>query len=331
MTNQPKRVLVTGGSGFIGIHLIDLLLQNDYVVLNIDIQAPIDDKNLHLWREVSISNRDHIQKETVDFDPHYIVHLAATTTQNAKSLLDFEVNISGTKHLLEVADSLDNLKKVIFTSSQYVNSPGHPHSVNSNELRPYGFYGQSKLLGEEMTELLLQNSSWMIIRPTTIWGPWHPILTDGLWMQIFRGRYFHPKGDEAIKAYGYVRNTAWQILRLLEMENAYTNKKIFYIGDENIPQIKWVSAFVHQLTNQKMRKVPKFVLLVASEIGELLTKLGVKFPLYRSRYRNLVTSNPSPLEETLLLLGPSPISLEKAVDETCSWLKKVYVTSKRVD
>ncbi len=331
MPMASKKVLVTGGSGFIGIHLIELLLKQDYTVLNLDIRMPINNQNLDQFKNVSLTDKNQVAEEVLKFNPNFIIHLAATTTQNAKSLVEFEVNIKGTRNLLEVADNLDSLRKVIFTSSQYVNSPGYPYSTNSRDLHPYGFYGQSKLLGEEMMELLLQNSSWMIIRPTTIWGPWHPILTDGLWMQIFNGKYFHPKGDKAIKAYGYVKNTAWQILRLLEMESAYTDKKVFYIGDENIRQVKWVSAFVHRLTNQKMREIPKFVLLVASEIGELLTKLGVKFPLYRSRYRNLVTSNPSPLEETLLLLGESPITFEKAVDETCSWLEQVYSSSKLVD
>ena len=326
-----KKVLVTGGSGFIGVHLVELLLEQEYTVLNLDIQRPINNQNLDQFRNVSLTDKKQVTEEVLKFNPNFIIHWAATTTQNAKSLLDFEVNINGTRNLLEVADSLDNLKKLIFTSSQYVNSPGHPHSVTSKDVRPYGFYGQSKLIGEQMMEQLLQISSWMIIRPTTIWGPWHPILTDGLWMQIFNGRYFHPKGDEAIKAYGYVKNTAWQILRFLEMENTYTDKKIFYIGDENIHQIKWVSAFVHRLTNRKVREIPKFVLAAASEIGEILTKLGVKSPLYRSRFRNLVTSNPSPLEETLSLLGPSPISLDKAVEETCSWFEQVYGTSKRRD
>ena len=173
-----------------------------------------------------------------------------------------------------------------------------------------------------MTQQILQNSGWTIIRPTTIWGPWHPILTDGLWKQILRGRYFHPKGDESIKAYGYVKNTAWQISQLLEIDNILTDKKIFYVGDENISQDKWVGDFVLRLTNRKMRRIPRFNLFILSEVGELLSNLGIRFPMYRSRYRNLITSNPSPLDNTLELLGPSPISFEDAIDETCSWLEK---------
>ena len=240
----------------------------------------------------------------------------------SKSLDEFQVNLIGTQNLLEIANGLESLEKLVFTSSQYVNSPGHPFSELSSNLLPYGFYGESKLLGEEMTRNLLQNSSWVIIRPTTIWGPWHPVLVEGLWRQIIKGRYFHPNGDKAVKSYGYVKNTAWQIIRLLEIENYSTDRKVVYLGDGNFLQADWVSAFVARLTNRRMRKVPQFTLLIASEIGELLTKLGIKFPLYRSRYRNLVTSNPSPLEETFQLLGQSPISFENAVEETSIWLEQ---------
>jgi len=105
---------------------------------------------------------------------------------------------------------------------------------------------------------------------------------------------------------------------------------VFYLADENIHQEKWVSAFVNRLTGKKMRKIPRFILNIVSEIGELLNKLDVNFPLYRSRYFNLVTSNPSPLEATLELLGPSPIALEIAVEETCSWLEQMNGTTRRL-
>lgn len=330
MNSLRTRVAVTGGSGFIGIHLIELLSQLGYEVSNFDIKSPIDGKFVDLWRNVSITDRELLRNELIKFDPHYIIHLAAITTQNAKSLIEFDVNISGTKNLIEITNGLKGIKKIMFTSSQYVNSPGRSYSKNRNDLLPYGFYGESKLLGEDLFHSKLKNISWTIIRPTTIWGPWHPILTDGLWKQILRGNYFHPRGDTAIKAYGYVRNSVWQIVRLLELENAYTDKKVFYIGDNNLAQSVWVNAFVYQITNKKMREIPNLFLFVASEIGELITRMGFNFPLYRSRYRNLVTSNPSPLSDTLDLIGPSPISLEKAVQETVTWLKNRYNNTKEV-
>lgn len=320
---ENRRIIVTGGSGFIGVHLVDLLIQKNYVVMNIDIKSPINGKYLDCWRNLSITNLKALKSECSEFDPEYIVHLGAITTQNAKTLLDFEVNIQGTNNILEVANSLKNLKKFIFTSSQYVNSPGHQLNDGLEELLPYGFYGESKLIGEKMTQEMLITTGWTIIRPTTIWGPWHPILADGLWKQITNGRYLHPRRDKAIKAYGYVKNAAWQISRILEIDNTLTDKKVLYIGDENMSQDNWVAAFVLRLTNRKMRRIPRVFLFIMSEIGQILYTLGIDFPLYRSRFRNLITSNPSPIDDTLKLLGKSPILFEDAINETCTWFNQI--------
>ena len=318
---QTTKVLVTGGSGFIGIHVVSKLKELNYRILSLDIVRPVDGKNLDVWNNVSIINKSEFRKVVLEFNPNYIIHLSATTTQNAKSIEDFHVNIQGTRNLIEISNELKDLKKLIFASTQYVNSPGHPLSNDPSKLRPYGFYGESKLIGEELIRKDSLSPNWTIIRPTTIWGPWHPILAGGLWRQILKGRYLHPQGDSAVKAYGYVRNTAWQISRLLEVENNLTNQQIFYLADENISQRQWVGYFVRRLTGRKMKEIPKVVLFILSEIGELLRKIGLTFPLYRSRYRNLTTSNPSPLDKTLNLLGPSPISQKDATEETCLWLE----------
>ncbi len=325
-----KKVLVTGGSGFIGIHLIELLLQQSYEVLNLDIRKPINNRNLELYSLVSLTDKKLLRDEVLRFNPNFIIHLAAITKQNSNSLKDFDVNLEGSQNLLEVTNELTQLKKFIFVSTQYVNTPGYAHSENLHELAPYGFYGESKLLGEKMTAQILQSSHWTVIRPTTIWGPYHQILGDGLWKEIIRNRYFHPKKDNAVKTYGYVKNTAWQISRIMEIENIFTDRKVLYIGDENMSQDQWVAAFVSHLTNRKMRRIPKLILFVLSELGEILSGFGIRFPLYRSRYHNLMTSNPSPLSETLELLGPSPILFEDALAETCSWIKQIHDKSSRL-
>lgn len=323
-------MLVTGGSGFIGIHLVKALRLRGYSVLNLDVQAPVDGLNLDLWVHCSILNLETMQEIVVNFSPDTIIHLAAVTTQNARNINEFEVNLLGSENLIKVANKLSNLQKFFFASTQYVKTPGYSLSASQELNQPYGFYGESKLLGEFMLKNQLNKPNWTIIRPTTIWGPWHSILINGLWKQIARGRYVHPANDNVVKCYGYVENTVWQIVELLELNQEQTACKVFYLGDENILQSKWVGLFVSKLNEKEMRTIPKFILFVLSEFGELLGKIGVNFPIYRSRYRNLITSNPSPIEDTVSLVGQSPISLEVAVEQTCDWLKQFYFTQKRI-
>ena len=312
-----KRVLVTGGSGFIGIHLMDHLIGLGYEVSNLDINRPLNGLHVEKWKKLSILDFDELQSHVLHFQPHFIVHLAAVTTQDAKSLNEFDVNILGTEIVLKVASKLENLEKFIFTSTQYVVTPGTSHS--SAISTPYGLYGASKLEGEKITAEMLKFCSWTVIRPTAIWGPWHPILSQGLWKQIHKRRYFHPTRDFSVKGYGYVKNSVWQIEKILKTSDQITSGKIFYIGDGNFRQSTWVSAFSQALRGRKLLYVPRIVIFLLSELGEVLNKRGIAFPIFRSRYRNLVTSNPVPLETTLSLFGTPPVAFDDAIHETVDW------------
>lgn len=316
-----KRVLVTGGSGFIGIHLIDHLICLGYEVSNIDINPPLNGVNIEKWQETSILDLEKIESHILHFQPNFIVHLAAVTTQDAKSLNEFEVNILGTEIVLKAASRLKNLQKFIFTSTQYVVTPGMNHSSTTST--PYGLYGASKLEGEKLTQEILKFCSWTVIRPTAIWGPWHTILSQGLWKEIHKRRYFHPTRDFAVKGYGYVKNSVWQIEKILQAPDEVTSGKIFYIGDGNLRQSAWVGAFSEALRSRKLLYVPRIVIFLLSEIGEVLKKRGIAFPIFRSRYQNLVTSNPVPLETTLSLFGTPPVSLNEAINETADWYMSI--------
>jgi hypothetical protein len=317
------RVVVTGGSGFIGIHLIEYLKQNNYELLNIDVRPPKDNRNTQFYQNLSILDKHELAETLIAFDPNYIVHLAAVTTQNAMSLADFEVNIKGTDNLIEIANSLPNLERFIFTSTQYVSQPGAIIEDSLELLKPYGFYGESKLVGEKLVRAKLDMKNWTIIRPANIWGTWHPVLGDGLWRQIQMGRYMHPSQDEAIKGYGFVNNTVWQIEKILSLPPTTIAGRTLYLADENLKQEIWVSLFVEKLTGKKMHKVPVAILYFLSEFGELLHKFGIKFPLYRSRFKNLITSNPVPLEATNEILGPVPFSKQEGVILTSNWLLSI--------
>ena len=314
------RIIVTGGSGFIGTHFVRKLLSENFEVLNLDIQEPSDSSAHEYWLNLSILDSRKLFSIVSDFDPSYIVHLAAVTTQNAKNLESFEVNIEGTLNVIKSANICHNLKKFIFASTQHVHIPGWFDPNSNKDSSPYGFYGESKRIGEQM---LYENGgrfSWTIIRPTLIWGPGHPTLIHGLWKQILKGRYLHPRNDNVIKSYGYVKNTAWQIHQLLLTDGATTNGKTFYLGDENLPQKIWLDSLSQELIGSQVREIPRFLLRWLSKVGQLFLFLGLDFPMYPSRYHNLITSNPAPLDETKQVIGIPPIDLATAITETSQWI-----------
>lgn len=312
------KILVTGGSGFIGIHLVSHLRKLNYEVLNLDIKPPLDGNNLDTWQEVSVLDSIELRRSFCAFQPKIVVHLAATTTQDAKDIEEFRVNIEGTENLVKICNE-NTVGKFFFVSTQYINSPGKPISDDLEELEPYGLYGLSKLIGERIVRCKLESGSWTILRPTNIWGPRHTILSNGLWKHIYNNHYWHARKDQSIKGYGFVENTVWQIEKLIAMDSSVTDKRTWYLMDNNILQRDWVNAFAQAVHKRDLREVPKFFLKIISELGELAIRFNMAAPIYRSRYRNLITSNPIPIEKSVGFLGPVPIGLKESMERTVAW------------
>ena len=321
---------MTGGSGFIGVHLVANLLERRHKVVNLDINPPIDNLHLENWVNESVLNFYELEKLHESHQFTDIVHLAAVAIQDANSLDDFEVNLKGTRNIIEICNKYPEISKVIFTSTQYVNLPGLNPPVKLDDYVPFGYYGKSKLIGELDVHDDLKNTNWTIIRPTAIWGCFHPVLVDGLWFQIYKGRYLHPSRDHAVKPYGYVKNTVWQIAEILDIHPNETKFKTFYLADSLLSQKIWVQAFVDSL-GARYREVPRLLLFLLSKFGDLMKSVNLNFPLYSSRYNNLIRSNPIEISPIVKLLGKPPFEFEDGVSEVRKWLKDEKWSSGKPD
>jgi nucleoside-diphosphate-sugar epimerase len=316
-----NRIIVTGGSGFIGTHLIADLLGKKCVVINLDICAPKEKSLNALWKSCNILDDIKLKQIFEEFQPTHVVHLAARTTTDGKSLDDYPDNTTGTKNILDAIQETSGIQRVVITSSQHVRKPGSGLPNSDTDYNSHGFYGKSKVLTEELTRKANLPCEWVIIRPTTIWGPYHFLLAQGLWNVLQKGLYVHPLNDPVLRSYGYVKNTVWQIEKILSAPQELVHKKTFYIGDPVIKQIEWVNAFSIALRGQKALQIPKQAIFILALIGDMLNKLGIKFPINSTRFFNLTTDNPVPLEPIHTLFGIPPFSLEEGIQETIEWLK----------
>jgi len=153
-----KKILVTGGAGFIGSHLVDKLIENDLDVkvldnlssgTKINLQNSLDKENFQFFNE-ELSNSSSLQNILSDVD--IIFHLAANPevrTSFFNPEISFRENIENTFHLLE-AIRKSKIDTIVFSSSSTIY--GEPEIIptpeNYGPLYPISHYGASKLACE---------------------------------------------------------------------------------------------------------------------------------------------------------------------------------------
>ena len=155
MTN----ILITGGAGYIGSHIVEQLVENKQKVIILDNLVTGYKKLINKkakFIKADIKNKSNICKIIRDNNISSIIHLAAylnvsEAEKNKKKY--YQNNIIGTKNLLDACKKT-NVKNIIFSSSCsiYGNVKG---SVSENRKpNPQGYYGYTKYQGEELVKKL---------------------------------------------------------------------------------------------------------------------------------------------------------------------------------
>jgi UDP-glucose 4-epimerase len=171
------KVLVTGGAGFIGSHVVDKLIQEKCQVVIIDNLSTGLRENINpaaTFIQLDIRNDEILTIfMTEKFD--FVIHLAAQTMVH-KSLempdYDCDINILGTVNILEACRK-SNVKRIVFSSTAavYGNVTTLP-VVETSQKAPTSFYGLSKFTCENYLSLYKEvyGLDYMILRYANVYG-----------------------------------------------------------------------------------------------------------------------------------------------------------------
>ncbi len=316
------KLLMTGGSGFIGTNAIEVFTQEGLSVLDYSVHPPLKPEHSRWWHAGDILDATSLRAVFDSFQPDWIIHLAARADCDENTTVEegYRVNTEGTQNVLEAIQATASVKRVIITSSQFVCGPG-PLPRNDKDYFPETVYGASKVITEELTRKAKLSCCWTIIRPTNVWGPWHMRYRREFWHILQRGLYLHPGREPVIRSYGYVKNVVYQIKRILELPVDQVSGKTFYLGDAPADLMKWVDGFSRALAGRGVRIVPRPLMRALALLGDIPTAItGRPFYLNSSRYRSMVTNYRTPMESTFQLLGENPYSLEDGIKDTVEWL-----------
>jgi len=317
-------ILVTGGSGFIGTHLIDLLRENDNLeIVNLDVVSPRKPSHLNHWVSCDVMNVSELDRLFRDVRPRYVAHLAARTDMDGKTVEDYKLNSKGTQNIVDAIREVGSVERAVFVSTQYVVGPGRLPE-HDEDFRPHTIYGESKVLAEKAVRGGNLECVWTIVRPTNVWGSFHPRYPKEFWRVMARGLYLHPGPKPVIRSYGYVGNVVDQITGIFAKPAESVHRKIFYVGDPPLELLDWVNAFSMELRGRPARVIPQGVLRVLAWVGDGITMLGVKCPIFSSRLKSMTEDYPTPMDPTYALLGPPKTSLHEGVKQTVDWLRTTY-------
>ena len=200
-TALNRKVLVTGGSGFIGQNLVQVLLMQGFEVhlllrsepKNVDFD--LHEVNCHFG---DLANQNCLEVAVAGAE--LVFHLAGLT--RAKSFEQFlEANARGVANLAKAClTHAPSLSRFVLVSSMAAAGPGTAACprLESDKPSPVSAYGRSKLAGEHALQQAFAASggpAWTIVRPPIVYGPWDKdVLT--LLRGVQRGWALIPAGPE---------------------------------------------------------------------------------------------------------------------------------------
>ena len=173
---SKERVVVTGGAGFIGSHITDMLVEKGYEVLVIDDLSSGKKENINpkaKFTRVDIAS-PALVPALKKFSPQYIIHEAAQISVSMSvrfPLEDARVNVTGALNLLDYA-ARNKVKKFIFASSGGTIYGKYPADENCR-LDPVSPYGVTKAVMEWYLRFYLNDYGlkYISLRYSNVYGP----------------------------------------------------------------------------------------------------------------------------------------------------------------
>lgn len=208
------RIIITGGTGFLGKRLCRKLKENKHSIFSYDIVDGYD-----------ILNNEQLEKTFVDFKPDSIIHLAACADLNIfanKPEISYKINVIGTRNILNMCEEYNARLLFASTCCCYGNNDTHPTDETSPTC-PTEPYAQSKKESEK--DILKIGLPHCCMRLATFYGP---EMRSALAPAVFLDKAhknetieIHGSGEQT-RTMTYVDDIVSGIIAIVENEAKYT-------------------------------------------------------------------------------------------------------------
>lgn len=167
---QPKRYLITGGSGFLGINLIRYLLSRGHSVTSLDI-APFNYPEREAISIVTGDIRDVAAVNQAVQHAEIVIHTAAALPLYSREDI-FTTDVDGLRNVLQASLEQDVERMIHISSTAVYGIPDHHPLLETDEMKGVGPYGEAKVAAEQVcAEYRAKGMCVPVVRPKSFIGP----------------------------------------------------------------------------------------------------------------------------------------------------------------
>lgn len=269
MTGEARNALVTGGSGFVGSHVVDALLEAGYRV-----RCLVRGSSRLRWLEGKPV--ELVQADLCDSDlaaavegVDRVIHCAGLTRGSHRAL--FAANREGTRALLDACVASGDRMRFVFCSSQAAAGAGalqRPREVEDPP-EPMGDYGRSKLAAEQEVLERSDRLEVVVLRPVAVYGPRDEDMLPYFRMAA-RGVFVVPGLRRRLVQLVHVRDVAAVLLRAAERPAVVGNT--YFVAHPEIFDWPELAAALGKAVGRRLvtLRLPTPLLWPAGGVAELL-------------------------------------------------------------
>lgn len=238
-----KKVVIFGGSGFLGSYVADELTHRDYDVIIADIQKSKYLQSSQNFVKINIFDIENIKSIIKDASIVYnFVAIANLDDAIQDPISAMNINVMGNLNILEACKQDGNIERFVYASSAYALS-----NVGS-------FYGISKQSSEKLTEEYYKQYGlkYTVIRYGSIYGERasHNNYIYNLLKDAIQNRELHYKGDgEDLREYIHAADVAKLSVDILEYKQ-YENEHIILTGTERLKRVELLTMINEIMQNK---------------------------------------------------------------------------------
>ncbi len=320
--------IVTGANGFVGSHLVDMLLSKGLKVRCLVRKSSnlkwLDKKDVEIF-DSGLFDKEGLRKAFKDVN--YIYHVAGVVKSKTKDGY-FKGNVETTRNLLEVAlENSSTIKRFLVVSSQTVSGPsteGNPVNENT-ECNPITTYGRSKLAEEKLVLSYKDRLPITICRAPAVYGERDTEIF--IYFQTFS------KGLTTTIGFDKKELSLIHVVDLVEgFYLAATNEKakgeIYFISSEKYYTWQEINSITARVLNKKpvIFKVPHFLVYTIASCAQSISVFSSKPATLNIEKAKDITRQYWTCDTSKAIkdLGyRQKISIEDGIKRTCDWYKQM--------